>query len=105
MQISSFARRGLCALLTTCALALTATSVVAQGKPPLKIGVYLSVTGPAAYLGSGAMKTVEMMVEAANAEGGFDGRKLELYRYDDESDPAKANTLVKRLIENDGVHV
>lgn len=105
MQVPRFALRGLCAILATCTLALTATSASAQGKPPLKIGAYLSVTGPAAYLGSGAMKTVEMMVEAANASGGIDGRKVELYRYDDESDPAKANTLVKRLIENDGVHV
>jgi branched-chain amino acid transport system substrate-binding protein len=95
--------------LTAAALALAGTlamsPAMAQGKPPLRIGAYLSVTGPAAYLGSGAMKTVEMYVDSINASGGIDGRKLELVRYDDESDPARANTLVKRMLDNDGVHV
>ena len=101
-----FATRRIALTLTAGLLAAaTALPALAQGKPPLKIGAYLSVTGPAAYLGSGAMKTVEMMVESMNATGGIDGRKVELYRYDDESDPARANTLVKRLIESDGVHV
>jgi len=84
---------------------LTTPPALAQGKPPLKIGAYLSVTGPAAYLGSGAMKTVEMYIDSINAAGGIDGRKLELVRYDDESDPARANTLVKRLLDNDNVQV
>ena len=78
---------------------------LAQGKPPLRLGAYLSVTGPASYLGSGEMKTVELYVDSINAGGGIDGRKIELFRYDDESDPARANTLVKRLTDNDNVHV
>lgn len=46
-----------------------------------------------------------MYVEAINAAGGIDGRKVEFQGYDDESDASRANTLVKRLIENDKVHV
>lgn len=85
--------------------AVLSPQAFAQGKPPLKIGVYLSVTGPASMLGSGAMKTVEMMVDSINAAGGIDGRKLELFRYDDESNPARAHTLVRRMIDHDRVHV
>lgn len=96
-------RHLLAALTVTASLAIA--PALAQSKPPLKIGAYLSVTGPAAYLGSGAMKTVEMYVDSINAAGGIDGRKIELFRYDDESDPARANTLVKRMLDNDGVHV
>jgi len=68
-------------LATTLALtasALLALPAWAQAKPPLKIGAYLSVTGPASYLGEGAMKTVEMYVDMINAGGGIDGRKIEL---------------------------
>lgn len=93
-------------LMATAALCVSALMpAAAQTKPPLKIGAYLSVTGPASYLGAGAMKTVEMYVEAINAAGGIGGRKVEFQGYDDESDASRANTLVKRLIENDKVHV
>lgn len=84
---------------------LFATPVLAQTKPPLRIGGCFSVTGPAAYAGAGAMKTVEMVVESTNAAGGIDGRRIEFVGYDDESDAARANTLVKRLIDNDNVQV
>lgn len=86
-----------------CASALLPAT--AQTKPPLKIGAYLSVTGPASYLGAGAMKTIALYVDAINAAGGIDGRKVEFQGYDDESDASRANTLVKRLIENDKVHI
>jgi branched-chain amino acid transport system substrate-binding protein len=76
----------------------------AQGKPPLKIGAFLSVTGAASYLGSGEMKTLELYTDLINKAGGVDGRKIELYAYDDETDAARANTLVKRMINNDKVH-
>ncbi len=95
----------LTATLALAASALLGTTAWAQAKPPLKIGAYLSVTGPASYLGAGAMKTVEMYVDTINAGGGIDGRKIELFRYDDESSPPRANTLVKRMLDNDGVQV
>lgn len=86
---------------TACALA--AAPAQAQTKPPLRLGGCFSVTGPAAYAGAGALKTVEVYVEATNAAGGIDGRKIEFHGYDDESDAARANTLVKRMIDNDKV--
>jgi branched-chain amino acid transport system substrate-binding protein len=84
---------------------LFAMPVPAQTKPPLRIGGCFSVTGPAAYAGAGAMKTVEMLVESTNIAGGVDGHRIEFVGYDDESDAARANTLVKRLIDNDKVQV
>ncbi len=95
----------LAATLALAASALLGATAWAQAKSPLKIGAYLSVTGPASYLGEGAMKTVEMYVDMINAGGGIDGRKIELFRYDDESSPPRANTLVKRMLDNDGVQV
>ncbi len=92
-------------IATTVVWASVLLPAAAQTKPPLKIGAYLSVTGPASYLGAGAMRTVDLYIEAINASGGIDGRKVEFQGYDDESDASRANTLVKRLIESDKVHV
>lgn len=107
MKVVDIKRRaiGIAAVaVTTGILALGANTASAQGKAPIKIGAYLSVTGPASLLGSGEMKTLELYVDLLNKQGGIDGRKVELFAYDDETDAAKANTLVKKLLGNDQVH-
>ncbi|MEO8309891.1 MAG: ABC transporter substrate-binding protein [Caldimonas sp.] len=72
---------------------------------PLRIGSFLSVTGPAAFLGDPEQKTLEMVVERINAAGGIAGRKLVLVVYDDGGDADKARTFAKRLLEQDKVDV
>ncbi len=81
--------------------ALGASAAAAQ--EPIRIGAFLSVTGPAAFLGDPEQKTLEMVVERINAEGGVLGRKLQLISYDDVGDAEKARTFAKRLIEQDRV--
>lgn len=71
----------------------------------IRVGALLSVTGPAAYLGDPELKTLEMVVERINAEGGVLGRKLLLVSYDDSGDAEKARTFAKRLLEQDRVDV
>ena len=85
------------------AAALCAAGVAAQ--EPIRIGAFLSVTGPAAFLGDPEQKTLEMVVERINAEGGVLGRKLQLIAYDDAGDAEKARTFAKRLLEQDRVDV
>jgi branched-chain amino acid transport system substrate-binding protein len=77
----------------------------AWAQEPIRIGAFLSVTGPAAFLGDPEQKTLEMVVERINAEGGVLGRKLQLVAYDDGGDAEKARTFAKRLIEQDRVDV
>jgi branched-chain amino acid transport system substrate-binding protein len=77
----------------------------AQAAEPIKIGAFLSVTGPAAFLGDPEQKTLELYVEKLNAAGGVLGRKLELVSYDSAGDAEKARTFTKRLIEQDKVDV
>ncbi len=72
---------------------------------PIRIGAFLSVTGPAAFLGDPEQKTLEMYVEKLNAAGGVLGRKLQLVSYDSAGDAEKARTFAKRLIEQDKVDV
>jgi len=92
------------ALAAGAAFALSAASA-ALAQQPIKIGAFLSVTGPAAFLGDPEQKTLEMYIERLNASGGVLGRKLELVSYDDSGDAEKARTFAKRLIEQDKVDI
>ena len=96
---SSSFKRGLAAVAAT--FALIAGPAMAQ--QPIKIGAFLSVTGPAAFLGDPEQKTLELYVGKLNAAGGVLGRKLELVAYDSAGDAEKARTFAKRLIEQDKV--
>ena len=89
------------------ALAAAALGAVAPAaaQQPIKVGAFLSVTGPAAFLGDPEQKTLEMYVEEINAKGGVLGRKLQLVGYDDGGDAEKARTFAKRLIEQDNVDI
>jgi branched-chain amino acid transport system substrate-binding protein len=72
-------------------------------KEPIKIGAFLSVTGPAAFLGDPEQKTLELYVEKINAGGGVLGRHIKLISYNSAGDAEKARTFAKRLIEEDKV--
>jgi branched-chain amino acid transport system substrate-binding protein len=88
-------------LLAALALSLAGASHAQTG--PIRIGAFLSVTGPAAFLGDPEQKTLELYVEKLNAAGGVLGRKVELVAYDSGGDAEKARGFVKRLIEQDKV--
>jgi branched-chain amino acid transport system substrate-binding protein len=90
---------------TLLALAGLALAVASHAQAPIRIGAFLSVTGPAAFLGDPEQKTLELYVEKLNASGGVLGRKLELVSYDSAGDAEKARSYVKRLIEQDKVDV
>jgi len=86
------------------AIAALTLAFGADAQPePIRIGAFLSVTGPAAFLGDPEQKTLELYVEKVNAAGGVLGRKLQLYAYDSGGDAEKARAYVKRLIEQDKV--
>src|SRR5512147_3306310 len=88
------------------AFAAIALALAAHAQPqPIKIGAFLAVTGPAAFLGDPEQKTLQLYVEKLNAAGGVLKRKLQLVAYDDAGDAEKARTFAKRLIEQDKVDV
>ncbi|MCL4184352.1 MAG: ABC transporter substrate-binding protein, partial [Burkholderiaceae bacterium] len=89
---------------TVVASVLVGTASVAA-QEPIRIGAFLSATGPAAFLGDPEQKTLEMYVERINAGGGVLGRKLQLFAYDSGGNAEKARTFTKRLIEQDKVDV
>jgi branched-chain amino acid transport system substrate-binding protein len=83
--------------------ALAIISQPAQAADPIKIGTLLATTGPVGFIGDPEQKAVELYIKKVNDAGGVLGRKIELISYDDASDPARSNTLTKRLIESDKV--
>ncbi len=98
-------KRALRWCLTGLALAAPWFTAPALAQEPIKIGSFLSVTGPASFLGDPELKTLEMYIERVNAAGGVLGRKLQLVSYDDAGDAEKARTFATRLIEQDKVDV
>jgi len=91
------------AVITLIAAAGLAAGATAD--EPIRIGAFLSVTGPASFLGDPQLRTLEMYVEALNKAGGVLGRKIVLVHYDVGEDARNAQTAVKRLIQNDNVDV
>ena len=71
----------------------------------IRIGGLFSVTGPAAFIGDPAKKTLEMLVNDTNRKGGINGMKVETVIYDTGGDPTKAVQLATRLIKDDKVNV
>lgn len=90
-----------------CAVAAAAVFMAtgAFAAEPIKIGAFLSVTGPASFLGDPEKKTLEMYVNDLNKTGGVAGRKINLTVYDDAGDAEKAKSFAKRLIQSDKVDI
>lgn len=68
-----------------------------------KIGAVFSVTGVASFLGEPEKKTVEMLAEKINSQGGINGNKVKLIIYDSQGDATKARHAVKKLMTRDKV--
>ncbi|MFG1230335.1 ABC transporter substrate-binding protein [Xanthobacter wiegelii] len=71
----------------------------------VKVGVLLSISGPAAPFGIPERDIIKILAEKYNAEGGINGHKLELIYHDDQSNPTEAARGATRLIRQDNVQV
>ncbi|MDP3480019.1 MAG: ABC transporter substrate-binding protein [Desulfoprunum sp.] len=91
-------RKSLCAAAAACLL--MSTSAWAK---TIKVGAVLAVTGPASFLGGPEARTLEMLVQEANAKGGINGNKIELLIKDTAGNPEKAISFAKQLLEEEQV--
>lgn len=69
----------------------------------IKIGLNYELSGAVATYGQASVQGVEMAVEEINAAGGVKGKKVELVKYDNKSEPAEATTLATKLMTQDKV--
>lgn len=73
---------------------------------PIKIGLVAALSGQSALSGAAISKGITIAIDQINAAGGLlNGRKLELVRRDDESNPAKGVVAARELIFKEKVAV
>ena len=69
----------------------------------IKIGGNLEMTGGSASYGKSAQNGIKLAIDAANANGGVLGKKLELVVADNKSEAAEATNAMQKLIAQDKV--
>jgi branched-chain amino acid transport system substrate-binding protein len=78
-------------------MASAAAPGAALAADPLKFGVVLPLTGPAAFYGADQVKAISWAVEDINKAGGVAGRPLQMVAIDSQADPQVGNSAVNRL--------
>jgi branched-chain amino acid transport system substrate-binding protein len=87
-----------------CVLALSATSALAQGKPPLKLGGILDMSGLYADItGPGSETAAKMAVEDFGGE--VLGRKIEIIAADHLNKADLAANIARDMLDNQGVEM
>jgi branched-chain amino acid transport system substrate-binding protein len=82
---------------------ILASSAFAADTGTLRIGAIFAMTGPAANLGLPESRTLQMLVDDANASGGIAGKRIELTMKDSQGDAEKAISFAKQLVEEQQV--
>lgn len=78
----------------------------ARAEDTIKVGLVAALSGGSAKSGEGITRGLSAAISEINAAGGLlGGRKLELVRRDDESNPAKGQIAARELIEQEKVAV
>ncbi len=94
-------------ILRRAVLALVAAASVpfaaAQSGEPVRLGILLPLTGPAALAGTSILEGMKFAADEANAKGGIKGRPLQVFIEDDEGSTTKGVSAVRKLIESDKV--
>src|SRR5262249_19370211 len=86
-------------------LGLLATATAQAQQKPVRVGIFLPLTGPAAAGGAANKLGYEMAISEINAAGGIAGRKIETVYADDQGDPTVGVGEIKRLIFQEHVDV
>lgn len=68
------------------------------------LGHFASLTGDTASFGISTKKGVDLAAKLYNANGGYNGKPVEVVTYDDQSKPEEASTMVTKLITQDNVN-
>ncbi len=69
----------------------------------IKLGAFFDQSGRAAFIGTPTKLVAELVVDKINAEGGINGKMLELVVADTEANPAKATSIAKKFIYKEQV--
>lgn len=97
-NLNRLTRRTFLKSLGTGVLTVTLGGVQSYGSNPLIIGLQADLTGGLATYGYWHLKSARAAVDRVNAEGGIDGKKVELVYEDTKTDPATGSRKMRKLI-------
>jgi branched-chain amino acid transport system substrate-binding protein len=90
------------ALLTAAIVATTtiggSAAPTPPSGPPIELNSILPLTGAFAFFGQASQKTMQLVVDRTNEEGGIHGRPLKLVFMDDQSSPQQSVQFMNGLI-------
>ena len=86
-------------------MALTAVGCSKKSSNTIKIGGIFPLSGSVAVYGVEAKNGIDLAIEEINADGGINGKMLELVSEDDEGNPANTVNAFKKLTTKDGVKI
>ena len=84
-------------------LGISFVAPVALAEDTIKIGGIASLSGGAAAYGQAIQKGVNLYIKQLNAQGGIDGKKIEVFWEDDRGEPTDGVNAFNKLVDNDGV--
>src|SRR5882672_6529554 len=87
-------------LAASCILVLSACG---PREKVTRVAVALPLTGDIAGLGQGLNRACALALEEANAQGRFQGFKVEMISFDDRSDPREAVSVANRIVSDPSV--
>jgi ABC-type branched-subunit amino acid transport system substrate-binding protein len=93
-------------LILGIALALVAAACGdddAASDEPIKIGIIADLTGPFTTYGNSLSRSAQLAVDEINADGGIDGRQIELIIEDIQTDVTATVDKARKLVESDDV--
>lgn len=71
----------------------------------IKIGFFAPLTGNMMQYGVSFQNAIDMKVEDINAQGGIDGRKIEIVPFDDKGDPKEAVNIANKITSDPDIKV
>src|SRR5262245_23214140 len=89
--------------LSAAAVAAIFTWGPAAAQDAYNIGLTGALTGPPASTYAPAVEALRIYLDAINAAGGVNGKKINLILQDDSAEPGKATANAKKLITQDEV--
>src|SRR3954452_1869762 len=101
----SFTRRNALKIAGLTVAGALSLSSFAQAQETLKFGLAMPLTGSQSAFGKDQATAAQWAVDAINAKGGVQGRKLEMIVLDTQADPQVGINAVNRLISVDKVPV
>jgi branched-chain amino acid transport system substrate-binding protein len=85
---------------------LSVRSTAVRAAEPIKVGLVAALSGQSAKSGEGITRGLTIAIDEINQRGGvLGGRRLELVRRDDESNPSKGQVAALELIHKEKVAV